>query len=140
MIIDRTLSLWPEEVSEILNVPTATLPAYKTGERTPSAREFQVMKGLALVRPEPSKRLANAAEGSGALELPDAALFQGRRPRLVQRTSMLSEQENIDAGSDLLRFAKGRRFKTILADPPWQSSTGPERWPLNIGGCPDIRL
>lgn len=30
------------------------------------------------------------------------------------------------AGDDLLRFAKGRRFSTILADPPWrfQNSTG----------------
>jgi N6-adenosine-specific RNA methylase IME4 len=28
--------------------------------------------------------------------------------------------ELADIRSDLLRFAKGRRFKTILADPPWQ--------------------
>lgn len=32
----------------------------------------------------------------------------------------------ISASDDLLAFAKGRRFKTILADPPWrfQNSTG----------------
>ncbi|MFX6149306.1 hypothetical protein ABTF39_20960, partial [Acinetobacter baumannii] len=26
----------------------------------------------------------------------------------------------ISAGDDLLHFANGRRFATILADPPWQ--------------------
>jgi N6-adenosine-specific RNA methylase IME4 len=26
----------------------------------------------------------------------------------------------LSAGDDLLRFAHGRRFGTILADPPWQ--------------------
>ena len=26
----------------------------------------------------------------------------------------------LSAGQDLLRFADGRRFATILADPPWQ--------------------
>ena len=32
----------------------------------------------------------------------------------------------LDASSDLLAFARGRRFKTIMADPPWlfQNSTG----------------
>ena len=32
----------------------------------------------------------------------------------------------VDASSELLTFAKGRRFKTIMADPPWhfQNSTG----------------
>lgn len=33
---------------------------------------------------------------------------------------MLARTEPTDPGADLLRFAKGRRFKTILADPPWQ--------------------
>lgn len=44
-----------------------------------------------------------------------------------------------DAASDLLSYAKGRRFRTILADPPWrfQNSTGkvaPEHKRLNRYG------
>jgi N6-adenosine-specific RNA methylase IME4 len=31
-----------------------------------------------------------------------------------------SERENRDAPTDLIAFANGRKFKTILADPPWQ--------------------
>jgi N6-adenosine-specific RNA methylase IME4 len=34
-------------------------------------------------------------------------------------TYMLARTED-DPGADLLRFAKSRRFATILADPPWQ--------------------
>jgi hypothetical protein len=30
------------------------------------------------------------------------------------------ESPMLSAGQDLLRFAEGRHFKTILADPPWQ--------------------
>src|SRR5271154_3257413 len=30
------------------------------------------------------------------------------------------ESPMLSAGDDLLRFAEGRRFSTILADPPWQ--------------------
>jgi N6-adenosine-specific RNA methylase IME4 len=30
------------------------------------------------------------------------------------------ESQMLSAGQDLLRFADGRRFATILADPPWQ--------------------
>ena len=39
---------------------------------------------------------------------------------------MLDKVDRLDASEDLLRFAKGRRFRTILADPPWrfQNSTG----------------
>lgn len=34
---------------------------------------------------------------------------------------MKAERESsVDASEDLLRFAAGRKFKTILADPPWQ--------------------
>ena len=33
---------------------------------------------------------------------------------------MLARTDQPDAGADLTRFAKGRKFKTILADPPWQ--------------------
>ena len=36
-------------------------------------------------------------------------------------TSLLSAQEvTSDAGIDLLRWADGRKYRTILADPPWQ--------------------
>ncbi len=42
----------------------------------------------------------------------------------------------MSASSDLLQFARGRRFATILADPPWQfqNKTGkvaPEHRRLN---------
>lgn len=33
---------------------------------------------------------------------------------------MLAPNDQLDAASDLLRFADERRFATILADPPWQ--------------------
>jgi N6-adenosine-specific RNA methylase IME4 len=33
---------------------------------------------------------------------------------------MLARTEETDPCADLLRFAKSRRFSTILADPPWQ--------------------
>lgn len=33
---------------------------------------------------------------------------------------MPERQEETETGADLLRFGQGRRFKTILADPPWQ--------------------
>jgi N6-adenosine-specific RNA methylase IME4 len=33
---------------------------------------------------------------------------------------MLARTEPTDPATDLLKFAKGRRFSTILADPPWQ--------------------
>jgi N6-adenosine-specific RNA methylase IME4 len=33
---------------------------------------------------------------------------------------MAYDAEQPDAGRDLLTFAKGRKFRTILADPPWQ--------------------
>jgi N6-adenosine-specific RNA methylase IME4 len=33
---------------------------------------------------------------------------------------MLARPEPVDPSADLLKFAKGRKFKTILADPPWQ--------------------
>ena len=35
---------------------------------------------------------------------------------------MTSDPESpmLPAGEDLLRFADGRQFATILADPPWQ--------------------
>src|SRR5258708_2252176 len=32
----------------------------------------------------------------------------------------IGDSSMLSAGQDLLRFADGRRFKTILADPPWQ--------------------
>jgi len=35
-------------------------------------------------------------------------------------SEMLARTEQIDPSADLLRFAKNRRFSTILADPPWQ--------------------
>jgi N6-adenosine-specific RNA methylase IME4 len=33
---------------------------------------------------------------------------------------MLAPNDQLDAGSDLLRFVASHRFGTILADPPWQ--------------------
>jgi len=33
---------------------------------------------------------------------------------------MLARSEPVDPSADLLRFVAGRRFATILADPPWQ--------------------
>src|SRR5438045_7373426 len=33
---------------------------------------------------------------------------------------MLARTEETDPSAELLRFAKSRRFSTILADPPWQ--------------------
>ena len=39
------------------------------------------------------------------------------------------------AAADLLRFARGRRFATILADPPWQFTNRPERSRPSISGC-----
>ncbi|WP_269515819.1 MT-A70 family methyltransferase [Brevundimonas subvibrioides] len=33
---------------------------------------------------------------------------------------MAYDAEQPDAGRDLLTFAKGKKFRTILADPPWQ--------------------
>jgi len=49
------------------------------------------------------------------------------------------EQPIVSAADDLLRFANGRKFKTILADPPWQfqNRTGkvaPEHRRLNRYG------
>jgi len=48
-------------------------------------------------------------------------------------------QDSLSASDDLLRIAEGRRFKTIMADPPWrfQNSTGkvaPEHKRLNRYG------
>ncbi len=52
---------------------------------------------------------------------------------------MLANVETLDATSDLLGFANGARFSTIMADPPWrfQNSTGkvaPEHKRLNRYG------
>jgi N6-adenosine-specific RNA methylase IME4 len=33
---------------------------------------------------------------------------------------MLARTDLPDAGADLIKFARGRHFRTILADPPWQ--------------------
>lgn len=53
--------------------------------------------------------------------------------------SMLAKTEPLDAGADLLATANGKRFRTIMADPPWrfQNSTGkvaPEHKRLNRYG------
>jgi N6-adenosine-specific RNA methylase IME4 len=58
-----------------------------------------------------------------------AALLDGRYDKM----------EQMSASADLLRFVKGRRFATILADPPWQftNKTGkvaPEHKRLNRYG------
>ena len=52
---------------------------------------------------------------------------------------MLAIVDTMPPGSDLLAFANGERFKTIMADPPWrfQNSTGkvaPEHKRLNRYG------
>ncbi len=45
-----------------------------------------------------------------------------RRAILANRASKLSAEKGRDmtVGDDLLEFVSGRRFSTILADPPWQ--------------------
>jgi N6-adenosine-specific RNA methylase IME4 len=41
-------------------------------------------------------------------------------PRISLGMPNVVESQMLSAGQDLLRFADGRRFGTILADPPWQ--------------------
>src|ERR1700737_2466057 len=56
---------------------------------------------------------------------------------------MLARSEPTDPSTDLLRFAKKRRFVTVLADPPWQfiNRTGkmaPEHRRLSRYGTMDL--
>lgn len=57
---------------------------------------------------------------------------------------MAYDAHQTDAGADLLAFAKGRKFRTILADPPWQfqNRTGkvaPEHKRLNRYSTMDLQ-
>src|SRR6266576_5448792 len=53
--------------------------------------------------------------------------FSGFEPQPMSKTNghaLLSSPDRPESGHaaahDLLRFARGRRFATVLADPPWQ--------------------
>ena len=83
------------------DVPSSTLESVKTAMSKTKGRN-----GRGVSHPRKGRKREDSRQAK--------VLDVSPRPKRVTSVA------HLDAASDLLGFAQGRRFATVLADPPWQ--------------------